>query len=191
MIQKSHSWAYPEKTLIWKDTCTPMFMSLFTIAKIWKQTKCPNIFSEILKWHEVAQLCRTLCNPTDCNPPGSSIHGIFQAWILEWLPFPSPGDLPDPGMEPGSPTLQADAFTIWATREVPLNHKKEWMPFGTIWMDLKIIILSEGSQTEKKNIVRYHLYVECKIWYKWNYSQNRNRLTQNKLTVTTGKEGKG
>ena len=33
----------------------------------------------------VAQLCPTLCNPTDCSPPGSSVHGIFQAWILEWV----------------------------------------------------------------------------------------------------------
>ena len=32
---------------------------------------------------EVAQLCLTLCNPMDCSPPGSSIHGIFQARILE------------------------------------------------------------------------------------------------------------
>ena len=33
------------------------------------------------------------------------------------LPFPSPGDLPDPEMEPGSPVLQVFSFTIWATRE--------------------------------------------------------------------------
>ena len=45
-----------------------------------------------------------------CSPPGSSIHGIFQARILEWLPFPSPGDLPNPGIEPGSPALQADTL---------------------------------------------------------------------------------
>ena len=32
-----------------------------------------------------AQSCLTLCNPMDCNPPGSSVHGIFQARILEWL----------------------------------------------------------------------------------------------------------
>ena len=32
---------------------------------------------------EVAQLCPTLCDPMDCSPPGSSVHGIFQAWILE------------------------------------------------------------------------------------------------------------
>ena len=38
------------------------------------------------------------------------------------LPLPSPGDLPDPVIEPGSPTLQADAFTIWATREAHLCY---------------------------------------------------------------------
>ena len=34
---------------------------------------------------EVTQLCLTLCNPVDCSPPGSSIHGILQARILEWV----------------------------------------------------------------------------------------------------------
>ena len=33
---------------------------------------------------EVAQLCLTLSDPMDCSPPGSSIHGIFQARVLEW-----------------------------------------------------------------------------------------------------------
>ena len=33
---------------------------------------------------EVAQSCRTLSDPTDCSPPGSSIHGVFQARVLEW-----------------------------------------------------------------------------------------------------------
>ena len=54
---------------------------------------------------EVAQLCLTLCSPMDCSLPGSSVHGIFQARILEWVAFPSPGDLPNPRIEPGSPAL--------------------------------------------------------------------------------------
>ena len=33
---------------------------------------------------EVAQLCPTLSDPMDCSPPGSSVHGIFQAGVLEW-----------------------------------------------------------------------------------------------------------
>ena len=34
---------------------------------------------------EVTQLCLTLCDPVDCSPPGSSVHGILQARILEWV----------------------------------------------------------------------------------------------------------
>ena len=43
--------------------------------------------------------CPTLCNPLDCSPPGSSVHGNFQARIMEGLPFPTPGHLPDSGIE--------------------------------------------------------------------------------------------
>ena len=39
-----------------------------------------------------------------------TVHGISQARILEWLPFPSPGDLPNPGIEDESPALQADSL---------------------------------------------------------------------------------
>ena len=59
---------------------------------------------------EVDQLCPTLCDPMDCSLPGSSVHGILQARILEWVVIPSPGDLPDPGIEPRSPTLQTDSL---------------------------------------------------------------------------------
>ena len=58
----------------------------------------------------VTQLCLTLCNPTDCSLAGSSVHGILQARILEWFAISSPEDLPDPGIEPWSPALQADSL---------------------------------------------------------------------------------
>ena len=45
----------------------------------------------------------------DCSLPGS-VHGILQARILEWVAIPSPGDLPNPGIKPGSPALQADSL---------------------------------------------------------------------------------
>ena len=53
---------------------------------------------------KVAQSCPTLYNPMDYT-----VHGILQARILENT-FPSPGDLPNPGIEPGSPVLQADSL---------------------------------------------------------------------------------
>ena len=58
------------------------------------------------------QPCPTLCDPINGSPPGSSVHGISQARILEWLPFPSPGDLPNPRTEPTSPALQADSLLL-------------------------------------------------------------------------------
>ena len=58
----------------------------------------------------VSQSCPTFCNPMDYNPPGSSVHGIIQARILEWVAISFSGDLPYPGIEPGSPALQADSL---------------------------------------------------------------------------------
>ena len=52
------------------------------------------------------------CGPVDCSPPGSSVHGISQARILEWITIsPSPGDLPNPRMEITPPAWQVDSFT--------------------------------------------------------------------------------
>ena len=55
----------------------------------------------------VTQLCLTLCDAMDCSLPGSSVLGILQARILEWVAMPPPGDLPFPGIKPKSPVLQA------------------------------------------------------------------------------------
>ena len=55
----------------------------------------------------VAQSCLTLCNPMDCSPSDSAVHGILQERIMEWVAFPTPGDVPNPGIEPGSPALLA------------------------------------------------------------------------------------
>ena len=49
------------------------------------------------------QSCPTLCDPMDCSLLGSSVHGILQASILEWVAFPSPGHLPNPGSNPDLP----------------------------------------------------------------------------------------
>ena len=63
---------------------------------------------------KVAQLCPTLCDPV-----GYTVHGILQVRILEWVAFPSPGDLPNPGIEPRFPALQAASLPA----EPPGNPK--------------------------------------------------------------------
>ena len=52
----------------------------------------------------------SLCDPVDCSPPGSSVHGILQARILEWVAIPFSRDLPNPGIEPRSLALKVDDF---------------------------------------------------------------------------------
>ena len=75
---------------------------------------------------EVSQLCPTLSDPMDCSLPGSSIHGIFQAIVLEWVAISfSRGDLPNPGIEPRSPALQIDALPSEPLKAVP-NPRLDW-----------------------------------------------------------------
>ena len=59
----------------------------------------------------------------DDSPLGSSVHGILQASILVWVAVPTPGDLPDPGIEPvslESPALAGGFFTTSTTWEAPV-----------------------------------------------------------------------
>ena len=80
----------------------------------------------------VTQSCLTVCDPMDCSPPGSSVHEIFSRqgyWSV--LPFPSPGDLPNPGIEARSPALQADS----------LPTELQWKP--QLAIDPLISVLSE------------------------------------------------
>ena len=89
---------------------------LFASAPNWSLPSAkPHIFKEYISLADccslVAKSFLTLCDPMDCSPPGSSVYGISQGRILEWWPFPPPGDLPDPGIEPTSPALAGGFFT--------------------------------------------------------------------------------
>ena len=57
---------------------------------------------------KVAHSCPALCDPMNCSLPGSSVHGILQARILEWVAVPFSRGSSQAGTEPRSPTLQAD-----------------------------------------------------------------------------------
>ena len=91
----------------------------------------------------VAQLCPTLCNPIDCSPPGSSVHGILQARILESVAIPFSRGLSQPRSSalqvdslpsepPGKPCRPSEPHHIHATRNETFHfqstndtHKQE------------------------------------------------------------------
>ena len=66
----------------------------------------------------------------DCSLPGSSVHEILQARILEWVAFPPPGDLPDPGIEPMSLESPANVRDSRQVDSLPLSHLQS--PFSGI-----------------------------------------------------------
>ena len=81
---------------------------------------------------EVSQSCPTLSDPMDCSLPGSSVHGIFQASVLEWI---------------------AIAFSTMEYYSATKRNEK--IPFAATWLDLEMIIPSEVSQKET-NTICYH-----------------------------------
>ena len=66
---------------------------------------------------EVAQSCPTLCDPMDCSQPGSSIHGIFQAKVLEWVAISFSRGSSRPMDRTWVSRVAGRCFTFWATRD--------------------------------------------------------------------------
>ena len=73
----------------------------------------------------VTQLCLTFCNPMDCNPPGSSVDGIFQARILEWVAISFSRGLSPPRDWTHVSCIVGGFFTHWAIREAWKNIKTQ------------------------------------------------------------------
>ena len=108
----------------------------------------------------------------NCSPPGSSVHGIFQARILEWIAISYFRGSSQPRDESVSlvSALAGGFFTtappgkpmVYVNNGILLSHKKnEMMPFAATWMQLETIILSEISQKEKN---KYHMIsLICRI----------------------------
>ena len=85
------------------------------------------ILSEELTTCSVGQSCPTLCESMDCSPPGSSVHGILQAWIL-WVSMPSSRGSSRPGIEPASlmSLVLAGGFFTTAPPRKPIVKGKRW-----------------------------------------------------------------
>ena len=71
-----------------------------------------------IEWSEVAQLCLTLCDPMDCSLPGSPVHGIFQAIVLEWIAISFSSGSSRPRDWTRVSHIVDRHFTVWAIREV-------------------------------------------------------------------------
>ena len=84
---------------------------------IW-EGKEPTSRCKSYKVSEIAQSCLTPCDPMDCSPPGSSVHGIFQGRVLEWVAISFSRGSSWPRNQTWVSCIVGRRFTVWATREV-------------------------------------------------------------------------
>ena len=84
---------------------------------------------------EVAQSCPTLCNPVDCSPPGSSVHGILQARILEWVAISFSRGSSWPRDRTQVSCIAGRRFNLWATREAQDGIKQGLKPPSSICVE--------------------------------------------------------
>ena len=87
-----------------------------------------------LRYCEVAQSCPTLCDPIVRNPPGSSIHGILQARVLEWVAISFSRGSSQPRDQTQLSCIAGRRFTIWATREAVKSGKVGGFHFLVTWL---------------------------------------------------------
>ncbi|KAB0349667.1 hypothetical protein FD755_015209 [Muntiacus reevesi] len=78
---------------------------------------CFTVYNSQFVLCSVARSCPSLCRPMDCTPSGSLSMGFSRQKYWSGLPFPSPGDLPDPGIKPVSPALAGRFFTTEPPRK--------------------------------------------------------------------------
>ena len=91
----------------------------------------------------VAQLCLTLCNPMDCSPPGSSVHGILQTRILVWVAVSFSRGSSQPRAQTWVSWIVGRFFTVWAARGAP--------PVGIVVLN----VVTEDSQLCRAFLCNY------------------------------------
>ena len=91
---------------------------------------------------EVAPSCRTLCNSMDCSLTGSSsVHGIFQARILEWVAISFSRRSSPPRNRARVSHIVGTRFTIWATREIYFLYSSLYLPISNLNLSLLLLAL--------------------------------------------------
>ena len=100
----------------WQKTGYFQRVAMFTIICL--LASCLNSVESKVKSERITQSCLTLCDPMDCSPPGSSVHGILQARILKWVAISFSRGSSRPRDRTWVSCIAGWYFTIWATREV-------------------------------------------------------------------------
>ena len=129
---------------------------------------------------EVVQSCPTLCDPMDYSPPGFSIHGIFQARILEWVAISFSRRSSSPRDQTRVSRIVGRCFIVWTTREV--KHR-----YTSLYKNI-VFLLSKYSVVEcldhMEDVNSQTIFWSCTFLY--SNSKGEIRLTQIFVNIWCG-----
>ena len=133
-----------------------------------------------VKESEVAQSCLTLCDPMDCSPPGSSVHGISQARILEWGAIAFSRGFSRPRDRTQVSGIAGRHLTVWATRESWRESKIMWRFLITQGTGAPIPFIIQGPIHMYHYIVQYiHNTYNMILFLKFNGRERENKRKLN------------
>ena len=110
------------------------------------------------KWSEAIQSCLTLCDPMDCGPPGSLAHGIFQAWILEWVAISFCRESSQPREAP---------FNIYILNNNVNKNKKNKASSSSARYRFIIVLHKITYLTHLAPVWLYFVLIPCCKWGNW------------------------
>ena len=113
---------------------------------------------------EVAQSCQTLCNPMNCSLPGTSVHGILQARILEWVAISFSRGSSQPRARTQVSCIVGRWFTVWATREAPKRVEEEVKRKGFPRRAWSSVSTSPSSLYRSPGCKRACVYESTSMW---------------------------
>ena len=130
-LQDYAFWSCTSKYSCWRQTLTDVRHLPFSPPSTKIPFRTLRRVARRLKEVLVTQSCPTLCDPMDCSPPGSSVHGILQARILEWVAIPFARGSCWSRDQNQISCIAGRFFIIWATREVPEGYlvKLGWVSY--------------------------------------------------------------
>ena len=133
-------WSHKESDMTeWLST-NKHVLQLHELQPIW--LLCPPLSPETET--EVAQSCLTLCDTMDCSLPGSSIHGIFQATVLEWVAISFSRGSSQTRDRTLVSCIAGRHFTVWATREALCSNScplSQWCCLTVLFSAALILLL--------------------------------------------------
>ena len=106
---------------------------------------------------DVTQSCLTLCDPMACSPPGSSIHGIFQARILEWIAIFFARGFFRPRDQTQVFHIAGRLFTHWARRESQHQGLYQWLVLRIRWPKYCSFSFSTSPSNEYSGLISFRI----------------------------------